>query len=281
MYPRKLLLCTDMDRTIIPNGAHPEHPDARRRFRDFCALSEVTLTFVTGRDQALVKQAVKDYSLPKPDFAITDVGAKIYRIDPDETWHELHDWEDHISTDWNGKSHEQLKDLLLGIPALELQEHHKQNRYKLSYYLPLNADKNSVMEKVEQRLFAADIAASLVWSIDEPKGIGLLDILPSRAGKLHAIEYLQHRLGYTQDEVVFAGDSGNDLSVLCSPVHSVLVANASDEIRDTAQAIALQNGYADALYLARTGDFNMDGNYSSGVLQGVCHFVPAFREKLQ
>jgi hypothetical protein len=270
-----------MDRTIIPNGVQAEHPDVRRRFSEFCTLAEVTLVFVTGRDQALVKHAVKNYSLPKPDFAITDMGTKIYRINPDETWHELHDWEEKIREDWKGKSHEQIKDFLLGIQALNLQEYHKQNNYKLSYYLSLNADKNSVIEKVEQRLLDAGIAASLIWSIDEPNGIGLLDILPSRAGKLHAIEYLQHRLGYTQDEVVFAGDSGNDLSVLCSHIHSVLVANASDEIRTIARAMSLQNGYADALYIARPGDFNMDGNYSSGVLQGICHFIPAFRDMLQ
>ncbi len=30
-----LLLCTDMDRTVIPNGAQPEHPRTRSAFRLF------------------------------------------------------------------------------------------------------------------------------------------------------------------------------------------------------------------------------------------------------
>lgn len=80
MPQSKLLLCADMDRTVIPNGEQPEHPDARKRFKTFCLLPEVKLVYVTGRHQELVKQAIKNYHLPEPDFVITDVGTKIYQV---------------------------------------------------------------------------------------------------------------------------------------------------------------------------------------------------------
>lgn len=280
MTEHRLLLCTDMDRTVIPNGEQPEHPQARKRFSDFCKQPEVTLAYVTGRHQELVKQAITDYGLPNPAFAITDVGSKIYQI-VEGNWLELNSWEKHIDNDWNGCTHQQIEQLFSEVPHLSLQESSKQNTHKLSYYLPLHIDQNTIIEQMENCLKAEDIAASLIWSIDEPNDIGLLDVLPRNATKLHAIEFLQQHLGYHHNEVIFAGDSGNDLPVLGSSIASVLVANASDDIKQSAQQLAEKNGYADALFLATTTGLNMNGNYSAGVLEGVWHFAPDFRGKLQ
>lgn len=276
----KLLLCTDMDRTVIPNGKEPEDPRARRRFRAFCSREEVALVYVTGRHQALVKDAIKAYGLPEPDFAITDVGTKIYRVN-DNAWQPLESWEEEIDKAWKGKSHEQIRQLLEPVRELELQEKSKQNTHKLSYYLSLDSDHQSVMARMQHYLDDAGIMASLIWSIDEPKNIGLLDCLPQNATKQHAIEFLQSQLGYRKEEVVFAGDSGNDLPVLVSPVPSVLVANASDDIKADALRLVKENGNGDAFYIAKAGGLGMNGNYAAGVLQGVWHFAPAFRSILE
>lgn len=280
MNEHRLLLCTDMDRTVVPNGEQPEHPQARKHFSDFCNYPEVTLVYVTGRHQELVKQAIKTYDLPEPEFAITDVGTKIYKI-VDNQWHEMVAWEKEIDKDWNGKNHQQIKQLLKDVPHLSVQESSKQNTHKLSYYLPLQVDKDKVILEMDEYLNRESIATSLIWSIDEPNDIGLIDVLPRNATKLHAIEFLQQQLGYNIEEVVFAGDSGNDLPVLVSSIPSVLVANAADDIKQAAQQLAEKNGHADALYLAHDNELDMNGNYSAGVLEGVWHFVPDFRNKLQ
>ncbi|TFH59377.1 MAG: haloacid dehalogenase, partial [Candidatus Zixiibacteriota bacterium] len=180
----RLLLCTDMDRTLIPNGSQPEHPDARNYFRAFCCRPEVTLVYVTGRHRALVKQAIQSYDLPEPDFAITDVGTKIYQI-IDGEWLEMDIWGETIAEDWQGKSHAQIKQALSPMTELTQQEEEKQNTFKLSYYLPLDADKDRVIDWMENRLSQMGVKASLVWSIDEPENIGLLDVLPLNATKLH------------------------------------------------------------------------------------------------
>ena len=279
MKQAKLLLCTDMDRTIIPNGLQPEHPDARRRFRLFCQQPNVTLIYVTGRHLSLVTKAIKNYFLPKPDFIITDVGTKIYQMQDDE-WQSLQDWEQEIDKDWNGYTHSQIKQLLKNVKGINLQESSKQNTHKLSYYLPLYLNKNQVVAEVEGILAQRDIDASVVWSVDELKNIGLLDVLPRNATKLHAIEFLQQRLGYDLEDVMFAGDSGNDLPVLTSHIQSVLVKNASDDVKQAALALSRQNGVESALYIADSSDLNMNCNYSAGVLQGVWHYAPQFRDKL-
>ncbi|MDG6773976.1 HAD-IIB family hydrolase [Thiomicrorhabdus sp. ZW0627] len=271
----RLLLCTDMDRTVIPNGEQPEQTSARERFTRFCAQPEVKLVYVTGRHLHLVQDAIAEYGLPEPDYAITDVGTKIYQVIEGE-WFELSGWEAEIDPDWRGKSRQQIEDLIGPMDGLRLQEASKQNRHKLSYYLPVESDYQKVMSRIADCLQQQGVAASLIWSVDETTQTGLLDVLPRNATKLHAIEFLQQQLGYRRDEVVFAGDSGNDLPVLTSPVQSVLVANATDEVKDAARQIASENGYESALFMAENTRIDGDGNYSAGVLQGVWHYVPAF-----
>lgn len=118
------MLCTDMDRTVIPNGVQSEYALAGKQFTEFCRLPQVTLTYVTGRHQKLVRQAIKNYSLPTPDFAITDVGTKIYHI-TDQQWQPLQAWEEEIDKDLGGKDHGELKALLEDITYLQPQELNK------------------------------------------------------------------------------------------------------------------------------------------------------------
>lgn len=277
----KLLLCTDMDRTVIPNGMQAEHPDARRRFRKFCQSDNVCLVYVTGRHRQLVEKAIRTYSLPQPDYIISDVGTKIFQS-KDGQWQEVQSWCDEIDQDWNGKSHTDLKALLSDIKDLQLQEFSKQNTHKLSFYLPLYLDKDHVIEEVHSHLQKGGINASVMWSIDELTNVGLLDVLPEHATKLHAIEFLQGRLGYADNEVVFAGDSGNDMPVLASPIQSVVVNNASDEIKAMAQQLVAEKGHPQSLYIAvDPGPLGMNGNYSAGVLQGVWHYVEGVRPQLE
>lgn len=276
----RLLLCTDMDRTVIPNGMQPEHPQARRRFRAFSEQDNVSLVYVTGRHRQLVEKAIRSYQLPQPDYVISDVGTKIYQ--QQNGWQELSSWKMEIDKDWRGRSHQDLKLILTGIKDLKLQEMSKQNTHKLSYYLPLYQDKTPVISAMQQRLQDEGIDASVMWSIDELTNVGLIDVLPKHATKLHAIEFLQEKLAYQHDEVIFAGDSGNDMPVLASQVQSVLVNNASAEIKSLAYQLSNDADHLDQLYIAHdNGPLGMNGNYSAGVLQGVWHFAPAFRQTLE
>ncbi len=277
MNKRRLLLCTDMDRTVIPNGEQPEHKKARQRFYDFCSLPEVSLVYVTGRHQNLVEEAIKHYRLPMPDYTITDVGTKIYKVDGDE-WSEIEEWARRISQDWNGVSHQEIEIILNGFSDLQIQEHEKQNVHKLSYYVSLDINHKSLLDQISKCLESRGMNASLVWSIDELENIGLLDILPRHATKLHAIKFLKKQLKYALHEVVFAGDSGNDLPVMGSDVAAVLVANASKDVQLEAKKRAIESGNEKKLYISTGKNSDRNGNYSSGVLEGIEYFMPSFQE---
>ena len=272
----RLLLCTDLDRTLLPNGTQPESPLARKLFSRFVAQPHISLVYVTGRHKMLVEKAINNFGLPVPDAVISDVGTRIYKVHADG-WEEWHDWETEIAVDWRGMSHAELHALFSSVKVLQKQGIEKQNTFKLSYYVPLFVDQDELLGEMQQCLDSREVDASLVWSIDEPAGIGLLDVLPKHATKLHAIEFLKEHMGYTSGETVFCGDSGNDLMVLCSSLPSVLVANAASEVREAALAEAAAAGNSEALYCALGGFANMNGNYSAGILEGVVHYHPEFR----
>ena len=271
----RLLLCTDLDRTLIPNGPQPESPDARGLFAALVADARVVLAYVTGRHRELVEQAMDQYGLPQPDFVIGDVGTTIYRIAPDGTWLTDSTWEEQIGSDWNGMSNLDLQALLRDISALHPQEAHKQNTHKLSYYHALDADREAISRAINSHLQSRRVQARLVWSVDEPAAIGLLDILPRAASKYHAVAWLQRELGFSDNDTVFSGDSGNDIEVLASPVPAVLVANSEPDVRDEALRQAAAGGHSDRLYIARGKFQGMNGNYSAGILEGIAHYHPA------
>lgn len=265
---KRFLLCTDLDRTLIPNGTLPESPSARERFRQLASREDVTLVYVTGRHRALIEQAIAEFDLPQPDFAIADVGTTIYRV-ASSGWRQWDEWGAQIGPDWRGLAHDELYRLLSVFPALRLQEKEKQNRHKLSFYVPRETDAQALIAEMHERLIQADIRANLIWSIDEAAGLGLLDVLPAGANKLYAIQFLMQQQNFEQANTVFAGDSGNDLDVLLSAIPSVLVANADAGIKSIAAG-----AHKGSLYIATGGYLGMNGNYSAGILEGVAHYLP-------
>lgn len=266
---KRFLLCTDLDRTLIPNGEQPESPAAMERFRRLVNCSEVTLAYVTGRHRPLIEQAIAEFGLPQPDFAIADVGSTIYRINA-AGWQHWSEWEVQITPDWCGLTYDDVYRLLRNVPGLELQENEKQGRHKLSFYVRPEVDVPGLIEEMRGLLQHAGIKSNFIWSRDEAADTGLLDILPVSANKLHAIEFLRQQQGFGCENTVFAGDSGNDLDVLLSGMRAILVANADPDTR----RLAASRTDASGLYVARGGYLGMNGNYSAGILEGVAYHLP-------
>lgn len=267
------LVCTDLDRTLLPNGPQPESPGARELFARVIAPPDVMLCYVTGRDRGLVDRAIASFGLPAPDYLITDVGTRVYRM-TGAGWAALPEWREAIAADWGGETQASLRELFRTERDLRLQERSRQDVHKLSYYLSVHVNRAALEARVQERLRAKGVNASLIFSIDEPAGVGLLDVVPARATKLHALEFLMSRLEIPRERTIFAGDSGNDMAVLVSAVPSVLVANAAPGVRADAKRAAEAAGNGAALHLARGGLFGMNGNYAAGILEGIEHFMP-------
>jgi HAD superfamily hydrolase (TIGR01484 family) len=268
---KPLFICTDLDRTLLPNGEHPESPQARPMFTRFVDHPDVSLAYVSGRHLALVEHSMREYSLPIPNWIVADVGSSIYHT-VGNRWELMDSWSQWIARDWQGLSASELEPLFSDLSDLIRQPADRQNHHKLSFFVPLNADIVSLTQRMKDLLDQCNIHVSFTYSMDEVASVGLLDLLPLRATKLHAVEYLMQDAGFAPTQTLFAGDSGNDLSVLVSPLPAVLVANAHRSVVERARTEASLYGTSDRLYVAR-GDFlGMNGNYSAGILEGIAHF---------
>ncbi|MEB3224531.1 MAG: HAD-IIB family hydrolase [Synechococcus sp.] len=272
---KKLLLCTDLDRTLIPNGEAPESPQARDYFRHLVARPEVTLVYVTGRHLSLIEKAIVEYQLPWPQFAIADVGSSIYTRQNSQ-WCRWQIWDDHLAQDWPVEGAITLHRYLGSRTNLVLQEPEKQGHYKLSYYVDLQENSAELIPELQKIFQQEKIAVNLIWSIDEAKNIGLLDILPRQANKYKAILFLINTYRIRLNQTLFAGDSGNDQDVLQSPIPAVLVANAHGDLKKRLHHHCQEN-----LYFAQGNYLGMNGNYSAGILEGIVHYFPHYHEGLK
>jgi sucrose-6F-phosphate phosphohydrolase len=274
---QKILICSDLDRTLVPNGYQEESAHARALFRQLAEHSNIFLAYVSGRDKKLISDAIEEFHLPSPDYAIGNVGTSLYRV-IDGNWQLSDDWSHEIGQDWKSLTEGKLAEFLADIKEINLQEPEKQNQYKVSFYTDQIVDPQGLIQNIQGVLAEKGVLAGIIWSVDEISSEGLLDIIPPRANKLHAIQFLMQQEHFLEDNTVFAGDSGNDLDVLTSGLQSILVKNATEDIRKEALKKLSEKNLTYRLYLPQ-GDFlGMNGNYAAGLLEGLVHFLPETRE---
>ena len=236
---------------------------------------QLRLAYVSGRDKTLVEEAMAKFALPDPDFVIGDVGTTLYQIEQGQWWID-NTWQKEIGQDWGDRNHDYITAMLADIDThgLRLQPLAKQNRYKVSYYTDAHIDPRPLKQRIAKRLEANGVNSHIIWSRDEAAQRGLLDILPRRANKLRAIRFLMALEDIGEAQTVFAGDSGNDLDALTSGLQAILVANAAEDVRQTAMAHLARQDLEGQLYLARGGFMGLNGNYAAGVLEGLARFFP-------
>lgn len=278
------LLCTDLDRTLLPNGAEPENPLARPILWQLLETYDLKLAYVSGRNLEQVLEAIAQYQLKAPDVIVADVGASIY-WPHNSSWQLDAVWESGIATDWIGLSSGDIQAILAGFDELKHQEPQHQATYKRSYFLDLASDQSALACRLTTALAKRDIKASLVFSDDPLKGVGLLDVLPARANKLQAIHHVRSQLSVSNDETLFSGDSGNDVIALASAVPGVVVANADEKTRAAIDKLVRHNGHESSTYQAEGGlsmvfGETLNGNYAAGIVEGLLHFNPSWIGKL-
>lgn len=278
------LLCTDLDRTLLPNGAQPESALARPVLWQLLRSQDMALAYVSGRDLGRIRQAIADYALPEPDAIVADVGTSIH-VPVEGDWQLDERWQSQIGVDWNGRDSDGIGRALEHMPHLQAQEPDRQTRYKRSYYLPRDVDVDDLTKQLQSRLQSMGVHASLVFSDDPEKAVQLLDILPVHATKLEAVLHIQSLLGVENSDCLFSGDSGNDVTALASHLQSVTVANADAATRQAVLDLSRHNGTEKGSYQAEGGlalaeGRMLNGNYAAGIVEGLVHFNPQWQQLL-
>jgi sucrose-6F-phosphate phosphohydrolase len=262
------ILATDLDRTLLPNGSWPADPDAIDLFNDLTRRHGLLVVYVTGRNLDLTEQAIREYGVRHPDTLIGDVGTSIHRYGPDG-WERHEGWNAHVRSTSPRWDVETVRDALAGVDGLNEQEREHCGPFKQSYYVDHDR-REAILAAVDARI-RDRYDEVIIYSFDSQSGKGLLDVLPNSANKRTALEYLASGLDTDLADVVFCGDSGNDVFPLTAGFSGVLVRNADAQLVASVKAAAAENPEL-RLYHAHGGYRGLSGYYTSGVLEGAWHY---------
>ncbi len=262
------ILATDLDRTLLPNGSWPPDPGAIDLFNELTQKHDVLVVYVTGRNLDLTEKAIREFGIRYPDVLIGDVGTSIRKYGQDG-WKPHGGWDTHVkrtSPRWDADA---VRSAVADVSGLTEQESEHCGPFKQSYYV--EHDRNEALLQAVDEKVKGRFDEVIVYSFDSQSGKGLLDFLPQSATKQTALEYIAEELGATKSDVVFCGDSGNDVFPLTAGFSGVLVRNADDQlVASVRRAIDTHPGLR--VYFAKGGFKGLNGFYTSGVIEGAYHY---------
>lgn len=206
------ILITDIDNTLVGDSA-----SLKVLLELLDRYSSTTAWGVaTGRSLDLTLEVLNENDIPMPDVLICSVGTEIY-YGPD--LRKDKGWQKHISHQWKP---EDVKNTLAELDFLNFQEPEGQRTFKISFYMEDNPD---YLAEVHRRLQEARLPCQVIYSHSQ-----FLDILPYRASKGKAINYIKYKYEFPASKIMVAGDSGNDEDMLKGRNNGLVVGNHSDEL---------------------------------------------------
>jgi sucrose-6F-phosphate phosphohydrolase len=265
MSDKRVLLASDMDGTVIPLEETPERMGEVDAFREAVeGTPDLTLAYVTGRDYPLAMKAIDLHRLPEPEILVCDVGTSVYHATPsgfvlDENYVRL------MEEARGGLDVRDIRHAMAGVPELLLQPEERHTESKVSYHLSPGADHGAVLSSVQEVLDRLGARIQAVFSVGAPSGRGLLDLLPVGVAKDYAIRYLHDHTGVHPDQLIYAGDSGNDLAAMLTGFKVIVVGNATPGLKGELTRRGGELGILGRLYFA-------EGFYAAGVMEGCRHF---------
>lgn len=209
------LLVSDIDGTLLEGGRPTEGLAVLRRVLAV-HTEKVALVYATGRSFSSTWSLVEDGVLPVPDAVAPFVGTEMWFpgwSGPERRYRET------LMEGWDRAG---AMEVIGDLNGVRLQAEEFQSELKASFEI---SSGTTVME-LEALLSARGIRARVVYSCGR-----YLDVLPERAGKGNAVDYVRRAFGAATGDVLTCGDSGNDLDMLLDPrTRGVAVGNSEAEL---------------------------------------------------
>ncbi|HSQ42885.1 MAG TPA: HAD-IIB family hydrolase [Fibrobacteraceae bacterium] len=275
----RLFLFCDLDGTLTPYGEPEGTPGAYPMFRRLAQHPEIVLAYVTGRTLPSAKEVITRHGLPLPHYLVGDVGATMEQQENGQ-FVPMPAWSEVIARDWPSVTGADIITFLQKLPEIRPQEPDFQNRHKACFYTAYDADGSMLVNRVRTELLPLRIRSQVEWSRDDLRQVGYLDILPLGAGKLGAVRWLLSQAGISEEQALFAGDSGNDLPVFTSGLRCVMPRNGQESVRREAFAALekRERGLSRRFYQSQGGFLGCDGYVLGGTLEGIAAHFPQTRE---
>lgn len=210
------LFSVDLDGTLLGN------PESAQRFKetweDLPRAARPLLVYNSGRSLKDTLALVATRKLAAADYIIGGVGTEFHDA------RHPGDVPEFVAQFGDGWNLPLVEKIVGATPGIERQPPEFLHPYKSSWFLH-RATRDQISE-LKQRLADAGLNVAVVYS-----SLRHLDVLPSRADKGHALAWLGRRIGIALQEVLVAGDTGNDSSMFLLPgVRGIVVENAQPEL---------------------------------------------------
>jgi sucrose-phosphate synthase len=172
------------------------------------------------------------------------VGTELYygeKLTPDLSWRKQ------ISYNWKP---DEIRELLDKQEGFFPQPAEEQSEFKISYELDTKVTPNT--QQIRRLIREAGLRANVVFSLGM-----YLDIIPVRAGSDLAMRHMLYKWGFAPEQVLVAGDSGNDEGMLKGRTLGVVVGNYSEELEKLRSW--------SRIYFAQ-------GQHARGILEGIEYY---------
>lgn len=231
-----MLLATDLDGTFL--AGDPE--DRLSLYQTIAAHPEIKLAYVTGRSLEAVLPLLADPTLPQPDFIIADVGATLVHGDSLQPIQPL---QSTVDARWPGETQ-----VASAIEPFGLERQDVPQARRCSYFCTPEQAANPQLRKV-----ADELGCDLLYSAEL-----YLDFLPKGVNKGSSLQALADWLELGHDQVLAAGDTLNDLSMLSASFHGVCVGQSESALLEATRS------HSRTLHASRPG--------CGGILEAFAHF---------
>lgn len=234
------LLISDIDNTLLGDR------DALQKLMDYLSAQNPPIGFgvATGRHLESALAILTEWGVPLPDLWITSVGSEIHygaHLESDTSWQR------HISRHWQPELLRRAMGELRGVSPQSLEQ---QRPHKISYLLdPSHAPS---LREIRAHLRRHKLSARTIFSHQK-----YLDLLPLRASKGDAVRYCAIKWGFPLQQILVAGDSGNDEQMLIGNTRAVVVGNHSQEL-------AKLKGQPNVYFAS--------GHFAQGILEAIEHY---------
>lgn len=231
-----MLLATDLDGTFL--AGDPE--DRLSLYQTIAAHPEIKLAYVTGRSLEAVLPLLADPTLPQPDYIIADVGATLVHGDSLQPIQPL---QSVVDARWPGESQ-----VAGAIEPFGLERQDVPQARRCSYFCTPEQAANPALREI-----ADELGCDLLYSAEL-----YLDFLPRGVNKGCSLQALADWLELDHDQVLAAGDTLNDLSMLSASFHGVCVGQSEAALLDATRS------HSRTLHASRPG--------CGGILEAFAHF---------